>query len=57
MVAGIWRFYADLLGLEHVADMPMSMSIGGGGAMHRVQCGDLLLRGWGRFNTPSDRRR
>ena len=35
-------FYCDLLGLEHVADMPMP--IGGGGTMHRVQCGDSLLK-------------
>ena len=35
-------FYCDLLGLEHVADMPMP--IGGGGTMHRVQCGDSLLQ-------------
>ncbi len=36
------RFYCELLGLEHVADMPMP--IGGGGTMHRVQCGDTLLK-------------
>lgn len=35
-------FYCDLLGLEHVGDMPMP--IGGGGTMHRVQCGDSLLK-------------
>ena len=35
-------FYCGLLGLEHVADMPMP--IGGGGTMHRVQCGDTLLK-------------
>jgi len=35
-------FYVDLLGLEHVGDMPMP--IGGGGTMHRVQCGDSLLK-------------
>lgn len=35
-------FYCGLLGLEHVADMPMP--IGGGGTMHRVQCGDSLLK-------------
>ena len=29
-------------GLEHVGDMPMP--IGGGGTMHRVQCGDSLLK-------------
>lgn len=35
-------FYCGLLGLEHVADIPMP--IGGGGTMHRVQCGDSLLK-------------
>ena len=35
-------FYCDLLGLEHVGDIPMP--IGGGGTMHRVQCGDSLLK-------------
>lgn len=35
-------FYCDFLGLEHVADTPMP--IGGGGTMHRVQCGDTLLK-------------
>ena len=35
-------FYRDLLGLEHVGDMPMP--IGGGGTLHRVQCGDSLLK-------------
>lgn len=35
-------FYCDLLGLEHVGDMPMP--IGGGGTMHRVQCGDSVLK-------------
>ena len=35
-------FYCGLLGLEHVADM--AMPIGGGGTMHRVQCGDSLLK-------------
>ena len=35
-------FYCDLLGLEHVADVPMP--IAGGGTMHRVQCGDSLLK-------------
>ena len=35
-------FYCDLIGLEHIADMPMP--IGGGGTMHRVQCGDWLLK-------------
>jgi len=36
------EFYCGLLGLEHVADMPMP--IAGGGTMHRVQCGDTLLK-------------
>ncbi len=35
-------FYCDLLGLDHVADSPMP--IGGGGTMHRVQCGESLLK-------------
>lgn len=35
-------FYCGLLGLEHVADIPMP--VGGGGTMHRVQCGDTLLK-------------
>jgi glyoxylase I family protein len=35
-------FYCGLLGLEHVADMPMP--IGGTGTMHRIQCGDTLLK-------------
>jgi catechol 2,3-dioxygenase-like lactoylglutathione lyase family enzyme len=35
-------FYCGLLGFEHVGDMPMP--IGGGGTMHRVQCGDSLLK-------------
>ncbi len=35
-------FYRDLLGLEHVADTPMP--IAGGGTMHRLNCGDTLLK-------------
>ncbi len=35
-------FYCGLLGLQHVADIPMP--IGGGGTMHRVQCGNSLLK-------------
>ncbi len=35
-------FYRDLLGFEHVADMPMP--IGGGGVMHRMACGDSLIK-------------
>ncbi|MDH4148282.1 MAG: VOC family protein [Acidimicrobiia bacterium] len=35
-------FYRDTLGFEHVADMPMPL--GGGGTMHRLQCGDTLVK-------------
>lgn len=35
-------FYCGVLGLEHVADTPMP--VGGAGTMHRVQCGDTLLK-------------
>ena len=35
-------FYRDLLGFEHVADMPMPL--GGGGTMHRLMCGDTLVK-------------
>jgi catechol 2,3-dioxygenase-like lactoylglutathione lyase family enzyme len=35
-------FYRDLLGFEHVADTPMP--IAGGGTMHRLNCGDTLLK-------------
>jgi catechol 2,3-dioxygenase-like lactoylglutathione lyase family enzyme len=35
-------FYCGLLGLEHVADIPMP--VGGDGTMHRVRCGDTLLK-------------
>ncbi|MEM9565281.1 MAG: VOC family protein [Actinomycetota bacterium] len=35
-------FYRDLLGFEHVADTPMP--IAGGGTMHRLNCGDSLLK-------------
>jgi len=35
-------FYCELLGFEHVGDLPMP--IGGVGTMHRVQCGDALLK-------------
>jgi catechol 2,3-dioxygenase-like lactoylglutathione lyase family enzyme len=35
-------FYRDLLGLEHVADTPMPVA--GGGTMHRINCGDTLLK-------------
>ncbi len=36
------HFQSGVLGLEHVADIPMP--IGGGGTMHRLQCGDSLLK-------------
>jgi catechol 2,3-dioxygenase-like lactoylglutathione lyase family enzyme len=35
-------FYRDLLGFEHVADIPMPL--GGGGTMHRLNCGDTLVK-------------
>lgn len=35
-------FYRDLLGFEHVADVPMP--VGGGGTMHRLNCGDSLIK-------------
>jgi catechol 2,3-dioxygenase-like lactoylglutathione lyase family enzyme len=34
-------FYRDLLGYEHVADIPMPL---GGGTMHRLQCGETLIK-------------
>lgn len=36
------RFYRDTLGFEHVADIPMPL--GGGGTMHRLMCGDTLVK-------------
>ena len=36
------RFYRDVLGLDHVADI--DMAIGGGAVMHRLQCGDTVLK-------------
>jgi len=36
------RFYRDTLGFEHVADMPMPL--GGGGTMHRLACGDTVVK-------------
>jgi catechol 2,3-dioxygenase-like lactoylglutathione lyase family enzyme len=36
------RFYRDTLGFDHVADTPMPL--GGGGTMHRLQCGDTLVK-------------
>lgn len=44
-------FYRDLLGFEHVADTPMPL--GGGGTMHRLQCGDTLIK-LVKFNTNPD---
>jgi glyoxylase I family protein len=35
-------FYRDLLGLTHEGDMPMP--VGGGGTMHRLRCGDSLVK-------------
>ena len=35
-------FYRDLLGFEHVADVPMP--IAGGGTMHRLSCGESLIK-------------
>jgi glyoxylase I family protein len=35
-------FYRDTLGFEHVADIPMPL--GGGGTMHRLMCGDTLVK-------------
>ena len=43
-------FYCGLLGLEHVADIPMP--VGGAGTMHRVRCGDSLLKLVCYENTP-----
>jgi len=35
-------FYRDLLGMDHEGDIPMP--IGGGGTMHRLRCGDTLVK-------------
>lgn len=35
-------FYRDLLGMVHEGDMPMP--VGGGGTMHRLRCGDTLVK-------------
>lgn len=35
-------FYRDLLGMDHEADVPMP--VGGGGTMHRLRCGDTLVK-------------
>ena len=34
-------FYRDVLGFKHEGDMPMP---GGGGTMHRLLCGDSLIK-------------
>jgi glyoxylase I family protein len=36
------EFYRDVLGLVHEGDIPMP--IGGGGTMHRLRCGDSLIK-------------
>lgn len=36
------QFYRDTLGFEHVADIPMPL--GGGGTMHRLQCGETIVK-------------
>jgi catechol 2,3-dioxygenase-like lactoylglutathione lyase family enzyme len=46
-------FYRDLLGFEHVADTPMP--IAGGGTMHRLNCGDTLLKLVKLTTTPDQR--
>lgn len=35
-------FYRDVLGMEHEGDIPMPL--GGGGTMHRLRCGDTLIK-------------
>lgn len=35
-------FYRDLLGMNHEADIPMP--VGGGGTMHRLRCGETLVK-------------
>ncbi len=35
-------FYRDLLGMEHEGDIPMPL--GGGGTMHRLRCGEALIK-------------
>lgn len=34
------KFYRDTLGLDHVGDMPMP----GGGTMHRLMCGESMIK-------------
>lgn len=43
-------FYVGLLGFEHQADTPMP--IGGGGTMHRLMCGDTMIKLVKLTNTP-----
>ena len=38
------KFYRDILGLEHVMDMPMPGGLAGGGIMHRFACGATTLK-------------
>ncbi len=35
-------FYRDLLGMDHEGDIPMP--VGGGGTMHRLRCGETLIK-------------
>ncbi len=46
-------FYRDLLGMVHEGDMPMP--VGGGGTMHRLRCGDTLVK-LVKFNDVPDNR-
>lgn len=46
--AATLAFYCGLLGLEHVTDMPLPR--GGAGIMHRVACGQSVLK-FVRFDT------
>ena len=43
------RFYVDILGFVHVADIPFPL--GPGGTMHRVQAGSVTLK-FTQHNTP-----
>lgn len=43
-------FYVGVLGFEHQADTPMP--IGGGGTMHRLMCGDSMIKLVSLTNTP-----
>jgi catechol 2,3-dioxygenase-like lactoylglutathione lyase family enzyme len=44
------EFYVGVLGFEHQADTPMP--IGGGGTMHRLMCGDSMIKLVNLTNTP-----